>query len=122
MKRIIIIGTRRRDALKDFKIVEKKFLEIYKKGDMIVSGGCKKGGDRFAEKLVRKYNIPKSKIKIFYPDYKTYGRPATFIRNTEVAKFGNEIIACVSSDRTGGTEDTIRKFKKFHPNEPIHIC
>lgn len=25
-------------------------------------------------------------------------------------------------DRTGGTEDIIRKFKRFHPKGKIHLC
>ena len=119
MKNIIIIGSRRRDGHKDFIRTEACFLTIYKKGDMIVSGGCKKGGDRFAEILIKKYNTGK---KIFKPNWKKYGRPATFIRNTKIAKSGGELIACVASDRTGGTEDTIKKFKKFHPNGKIHLC
>jgi len=120
MKRIIIIGSRRRNSNKDFEKVKRWFFSIYKNGDKIVSGGCKKGGDKFAENLANTYGIPK---KIFKPDYEKYGCPAAlFIRNTKVAKFGSIMIACVAPDRTGGTEDTIKKFKKFHPKGKIHLC
>lgn len=38
MKKIIIIGSRRRDSYEDFISIKCVFLTIYKKGDMIVSG------------------------------------------------------------------------------------
>ena len=96
MKNIIIIGSRRRDTFEDLVIVEEAFLKIYKKGDMIISGGCPKGGDRFAELLADKYNVP---IKIFRAEWNRYGRGAGFVRNTDIAKSGGELIACVTSDR-----------------------
>ena len=56
MKVIGIVGTRRRDSEEDFKIVEKEFLKIYERGDVICSGLCGKGADRFAVLLSKKYN------------------------------------------------------------------
>ena len=119
MKRIIIIGSRRRNSSLDFIEVKACFLTIYKKGDMIVSGGCKKGGDRFAEILIDMYNTGK---KIFKAEWKKYGRVAGFERNTDIAKYGTVLIACVAKDRKGGTEDTIRKFKRFHPKGKVYLC
>ena len=120
MKKIIIIGSRRRNTADDYIKVKRQFFAIYKKGDIIVSGGCKKGGDEFAKRIALSFNIPK---RIFKPDLKKYGSPvAFFMRNTEVAKFGDEVIACVAKDRTGGTEDTIKKFEKFHPKGKVYLC
>lgn len=89
---------------------------------MIVSGGCPKGGDRFAEILIKKYNTPKKIFRAKWYQDGEYVRYAGFKRNTSIAKFGDEMIACVAKDRTGGTEDTIRKFRKFHPKGKIHLC
>jgi len=122
MKRIIIIGSRRRNTAGDFVKVKACFLSIYKEGDMIVSGGCKKGGDKFAEILIDMYNTPKKIFRAQWDKDGKFDKFAGFKRNTLIAKFGNEVIACVAADRTGGTEDTIRKFKRFHPNETIHLC
>ena len=116
MKRIIIIGSRRRNSNMDFWIVYEHLINIYEKGDILVSGGCPKGGDLFAEILSSKHNIP---IVIFPADWKKYGCAAGFIRNTIIAQNGDIVIACVAPDRTGGTEDTIKKFKKFNPNGKI---
>lgn len=109
-KTIGIIGTRSRDKKSDFKEVEKEFLKIYKNGDMICSGLCPKGGDRFAVVLQEKYNTDK---KWFPAEWEKFGRRAGFMRNADIAKCSDVLIACVNKDRTGGTEDTIEKFIKF---------
>ena len=105
-----IIGTRRRDSGKAFEKVEKTFNRLsltVRRNCWIVSGGCPKGGDRFAQILAKKYGIP---ILIVYPDWDKYGKGAAFKRNTPVAEMSDIIIACVAKDRKGGTEDTIKKF------------
>ena len=111
-KIIGVIGSRRRKSVFDRNKVVNKFFEIYKDGDWIVSGGCELGGDKFADEIAREYGIP---IITFYPYWKKYGKPAGFIRNTDVAQCADVLIACVAKDRKdrkGGTEDTIEKFEK----------
>ena len=54
MKKIGIIGTRRRNTGSAYKKTEEEFFKVYEDGDHIVSGGCPKGGDRFAEKIAKK--------------------------------------------------------------------
>jgi len=115
MNIIGIIGTRRRDSGEDYKKVEKAFLSIYKKGDGIISGGCSKGGDRFAELISEKFHIC---LKI-YPANWSLGKHAGFLRNTDIAKNSTKLIACVAKDRTGGTEDTIKKFLKFNTKDNL---
>jgi len=106
MKVIGIIGTRRRDSHEDFLATEAKFLEVYQDGDEIVSGGCPHGGDRFAEGLARKYQVP---IKIYYAEWNKLGKRAGYARNGRIADDADVIIACVATDRLGGTEDTLKK-------------
>jgi len=118
MKRIIIIGSRRRDTADDYSATEMQFLNIYEEGDVIISGGCRTGGDAFAERIARKFAVP---ITIYHAKW-SLGRHAGFMRNTTVAENGDEMIACVAAERTGGTEDTIAKFKKRNPDGKVHIC
>lgn len=117
-KIIGIIGTRKRDTSVASHVIINKFDEIYEEGDWICSGGCNKGGDRFAEQIAKSKGIP---ILIFYPNYKKYGSPAAlFIRNGGIADTSDVIIACVMKPQEGisnvigrpkgGTEDTLRKF------------
>ena len=121
-KVIGIVGTRRRDELADLQLCENAFLEIYKKGDSIVSGGCPEGGDRFAEGLAQHYGC---KIRIYYPDHNQLDmglvevnpRAAyaqiNYARNTLIAQSCDVLIAVVAEDRKGGTEDTIKKTLKL---------
>lgn len=132
MKTIGIIGTRRRDTNEDFLLVEAAFLRVYQPGDRICSGLCSTGGDRFAVILVEKYNTSKLWFPAKWDDleapsarirYNKYGKPynanAGFARDTDIARESNPLIACVASDRTGGTEDTITKWERFHPKEKV---
>ena len=75
-----------------------------------------KSGDRFAELIADAYNVP---ITIHKADWKKNGRGAGFVRNTDIARDSDVLIACIAEDRKGGTEDTIKKFKKFHPDGKV---
>lgn len=111
-KVIGIVGSRRRNTGADYDAVLKAFNDVYEKGDTIVSGGCPTGGDAFAEHIAK---VSRVDIKIYYAQWHKLGRGAGFARNTDIAQDAGVLIACVAPDRKGGTEDTIRKFVRFHP-------
>jgi len=117
MKYIGIIGTRKRNSEHDFLCLVDRFLQIYEEGDIIVSGGCPVGGDYFAEILAEAY-CEKEPI-IFYPAWDIYGKRAGFLRNTEIAKQSDVIIALVTKDRnlSRGTMDTVNKM--IGMNKPV---
>ena len=108
-KVIGIVGTRGRDSGLDFKQCLTAFEEICKDDDEIVSGGCPKGGDRFAELIAKRCQVP---IKIYYAKWNKLGKKAGYVRNGNIVKDADILIAVVSSDRLGGTEDTIKKAEK----------
>lgn len=110
MKTIGIVGSRRRDSDKDYGRTCLAFSKVYLQGDRIVSGGCPKGGDRFAEIIAKQDGLT---ITIHYPDWDRHGKSAGFIRNSLIAEDCDILIAVVAEDRTGGTEDTIKKAKKL---------
>jgi hypothetical protein len=110
MKTIGIVGSRRRDSEADYEATLQIFLDHYEPGDELVSGGCPKGGDRFAEVIAKKCQVP---IKIYYAQWNKLGRGAGFARNTNIAEDADVLIAVVASDRKGGTEDTVKKAKKM---------
>ncbi|OGC76269.1 hypothetical protein A2619_02335 [candidate division WWE3 bacterium RIFOXYD1_FULL_39_9] len=116
MKKIGIIGSRRRNTFADKNLVIKAFQSIYEDGDEIVSGGCSEGGDAFAEYIAKSKQVP---ITIYYAKWSLLGKSAGHIRNSFIAQDSDILIACVSQDRTGGTEDTIKKFKKLKPKNKI---
>jgi len=132
MKKIIIIGSRRRDTEEDFQRVYDEFKKVFSPGDMIVSGGCKQGGDRFAEIIASRLGMTEDngQLIIHRPIKPKTGSPvweytkAFYERNTLVARECDEssvVIACCALDRTGGTEDTIRKIRKFGKVADINI-
>jgi len=124
-----VVGSRRRNSYSDIKKIYDeldKRVEEYGIGNItLVSGGCNRGGDRFAEWYQNDAGLPNPMV-IHYPDktnpvylgmVKQNHRAAYAIiayeRNTLIARDSDELIALVASDRKGGTEDTIRKYLKF---------
>ena len=132
-KTIGIVGSRRRAEDSDYEKTERAFFQIYDEGDTIVSGGCPKGGDRFAEIIAEKYEIP---IVIYQAEWDDLTQPdarikenwrgkydanAGFRRNTFIARDADVLIAVVASDRKGGTEDTIRKYRKMGKDDVVFV-
>jgi hypothetical protein len=118
-KFIGIIGSRRRDEEEDFDLIHKEFQKLWEpnKDIVIVSGLCPQGGDRFATILYQKYRTR----KLWFPAEWHIGRHAGFVRNTEVARWSDYLIATPAPDRKGGTEDTIKKFTRFHEHDKLVI-
>jgi len=134
-----IIGSRRRNTLSDLSLVTAMFERVHVPHmTVIVSGGCPTGGDAFAEYIADQWAIPKfryrsrwpidgipaecSHMMIHLPDKGTFletperwrAAKQNYERNTLIAQDSYDfLIACVAIDRTGGTEDTIKKWLKF---------
>jgi hypothetical protein len=110
-KTIGVCGSRRRDTNKDYRLFYESFMNEFRKGDRMVSGGCKKGADSFAEILARSMGLT---IIIHYADWNgADGKRAGFVRNTKIAGDCDVLIALVAEDRKGGTEDTVKKALKM---------
>lgn len=105
-KVIGIVGSRRRDTAEDYQNLCDVLWRILKEGDRLVSGGCKQGADAMAEKIARAGGLT---LTIHYADWDRVGNGAGFVRNTKIAEDCDVLIALVAPDRTGGTEDTVRK-------------
>ena len=114
MKTIGIVGSRRRNSDVDFELLKKIFFDIYEEGDKIVSGGCPRGADKFAEIIAKELGLTEENggLILHRAEWDKHGKGAGFVRNTYIARDSDIIIACVASDRKGGTEDTIKKAEK----------
>lgn len=124
--KIGIVGSRRRNEPEDLDILVEFLSKFDLDGDVqFVSGGCPKGADFFAEVIAKSTGIP---ITIHYPDKSQLPEnpkrrdfaQINFERNTLIARDSDILVALVAPDRKGGTEDTIRKFKKMK-NGPIFL-
>jgi len=116
-----VIGTRSRNTQKDYIKVKNLFLEFYEEGDSICSGLCPEGGDRFAVIIARILRIPEDKRLWFPANWKKFGKAAGFIRNIDIARNSDILIACIADNRKGGTEDTIKKFLKTNKKEDLFL-
>lgn len=114
-----IVGSRRRDTEEDLYLIVNEFNKIdhSKTKIVVVSGLCPEGGDRFATIIYYKHKT----MKLWFPAEWSLGRHAGFVRNTEIARWSDYLIATPSSDRKGGTEDTIRKFTRFHGHDNLVV-
>ena len=114
--RVGIVGSRRRNDFHDRQLLYNFLAKYVEKGYPIhlVSGGCPKGADRFAENIAEELGLgitvhkPDKRLlpaKPLYHDYvKMYHG-----RNTLIAEDCQILVALPSRDRKGGTEDTITK-------------
>ena|SRR3990167_4227142 len=127
-----IVGSRRRNTQDDKKILKEALLKLLEKTQKknklveLVSGGCPKGADKFAEELAEELDL---KITIHYPDkkkmrfqaYSEYAR-ICYERNTLIAQDSDILIAVVHKDRKGGTEDTVKKAERFGKKVVLLKC
>jgi len=128
--RIGVVGSRRRNSKEDrsllLDVIISKIAEHGIDKIQLVSGGCSKGADRFAEDIHKELALPLPMI-IHRPD-KTKLNPnlptraawaeINYARNTLIAEDSNILLAMVAPDRKGGTEDTIKKFRRIKRKEP----
>jgi hypothetical protein len=99
--RVIIAGSR---SIKNYDIVEKAVRDSGFEITQIISGGAG-GVDELGEQFAARYNIP---ISYFLANWVAYGRSAGMIRNTDMAKNADALIA-IWDGKSVGTKDMIDK-------------
>ena len=111
--KIGIVGSRRSNSYFDNSVVMsivKKAIDRYGSQNItVVSGGCPKGADFFAEKAADALGLQKLIFPVErkdFPDKYSFVREA-FARNLKIAENSDIVFALVHSDRTGGTENTV---------------
>lgn len=125
MKKIGVVGSRRRNEERDFFLVRGRIYLHMRPGDSLVSGGCKEGADHFAEAVYEQFKayFPLGQMIIHLPDktkldkrlpYRAAYAKIAYARNELIARDSNILIACVAPDRTGGTENTIKHFLRIN--------
>lgn len=101
--KIGIVGSRDiKDAEEVYKIICEK---VPSNCTEIVSGGAY-GVDSLAERYAKENGIV---MKVFYPEYEKYGKMATLIRNTEIVRHSDKVLAFFCNEDSKGTADTVKK-------------
>ncbi len=114
---IAIVGSRRRvDKEKVFQLVDNLPYDA-----IVISGGCK-GIDSWAVKRAAERNL---EVKVFKPNLaevesRIEATKRYYARNKQIAEAADIIHAFVASDRTGGTENTIKYAREFEKKIVIH--
>ena len=102
----------------DKNLLREKIKSFTDENIVLVSGGCKQGADSFAEEIAKELGL---EIIIYSPDLTSCKRRHEFTkeyykRNKMIAEKSDVLIALVSPDRKGGTENTIKEFLKNKSN------
>jgi predicted Rossmann fold nucleotide-binding protein DprA/Smf involved in DNA uptake len=103
-KKLAIVGSRNFD---DYALLNEKLAPYKDVAGLVVSGGAK-GADSLGEKWAKENNIP---VKIFYPDWKKYGRAAGLVRNKEIIN-NAEVVIAFWDGQSSGTKSSIELAKK----------
>jgi hypothetical protein len=86
MVKLAIIGSR---TFNNYKLLEQELEQYKDKVSLVISGGAK-GADSLGEFWAKENNI---KTLIFLPDWDKYGKRAGFIRNEDIIKNCDCVIA-----------------------------
>lgn len=103
--KLAIIGSRN---FNDYSLLKEEVSNI-QNVSVIISGGAK-GADQLAEQLGKELNIP---LEIYHPDWAQFGRAAGPIRNTDIIK-NSDMVLAFWDGKSRGTFDGIKKAKKFN--------
>lgn len=107
----IVAGSR---SVSSLETVEQALLESRMYPTTIVSGAAR-GADKLGEQLADKYDIKKT---IVAADWDTYGKQAGMIRNTQMAKQADSLIA-IWDGRSKGTKHMIDTMSKL--SKPVYV-
>jgi predicted Rossmann fold nucleotide-binding protein DprA/Smf involved in DNA uptake len=81
----------------------------------IISGGAR-GADRLAARYARENQIP---LQEFLPDWKTHGRKAGILRNRDIIKNADAVVAFWDG-KSRGTQNSIELAEKSNKKLYVH--
>lgn len=106
--RVAIVGSRSIDDYSWMEVVlEERFPDVRAVQHVVSGGGA--GVDTNGVKWARKRNI---KIIELLPDWKKHGKAAGMIRNTDIVK-DSDVVLAFWDGKSKGTLDSIKKAKQF---------
>jgi hypothetical protein len=106
--KLAIVGYRGFNDYDRFKRELVLFIEEYGEPLEIISGGAK-GADSLAERYAREENLP---VIVLKADWKSHGRRAGVLRNTDIIARATHALAFPSKNGKG-TQDSTRKARQL---------
>lgn len=113
MLKIAIVGSRDYANLPQIR----HYVQSLPRGTIIVSGGAR-GVDSVAEAAAVECGL---QTLIFYPDWDKHGRSAGFIRNNDIIK-SSDIVVAFWDGVSRGTLSSINLAKKYGKPLVIYLC
>lgn len=109
IKRIAIVGSRNFHDYERFKLHVDSILcsEQHDASDYVIISGGAQGADTLAERYAKEKGY---ELVVYRPNWKTYGKRAGIMRNTDIINDADMCIAFPSKSGRG-TQDSIRKSK-----------
>lgn len=107
-RRIAVVGSR---AFKNWNQLKTVLDDLLEEDDEIVSGGAL-GVDSMAQRYAKETG---HNIKIYYPKYARFGKPATFIRNKDIVADSHVVVAFYAKGKfgSGGTANSAEWARKL---------
>jgi hypothetical protein len=109
--KIAIVGSRGYPNLDE---VHNYVVNNFEHGDVLVSGGAR-GVDAAAERTAQELHL---ETLIFLPDWNTYGKSAGFIRNQDIIKNADRVVAFWDG-KSRGTQHSMNLAKQY--NKPLEV-
>ena len=103
--KVIIAGSR---TFENYDLLKSTMASCGLVVDEVVSG-CARGADSLGEVWAKENNIP---VKKFPANWAKYGKAAGSVRNEEMARYGNVLVAFLVKNSVG-TKDMIRVAKRY---------
>ncbi len=107
--KVIIAGSREGVTYSDIEKGVEQFENAWGLITEVVSG-CAAGADTLGEQYADEHDIP---AKLFPANWQKYGKGAGYIRNTEMAKYADGLIA-ISVNDSRGTANMIQTAKRLN--------
>ena len=104
--KLAIVGSR---TFRNYDLLNEYLKPHASKISLIISGGAK-GADYLAEIFAKENSIP---IKIFVPDWDKYGKKAGYLRNVDIIKACDAVVAFWDG-KSKGTEHDIKLADEHH--------
>lgn len=103
---VAIVGSR---GFTDYSFLHKRIRKIMRLYHIscIVSGGAN-GADSLAERFAQEHGIS---LKVFKPDWDQFGKRAGILRNIEIVK-ASDVVVAFWDQKSRGTEFTINECKR----------
>ena len=115
MVKVGICGSRSIDSKEYvFSVLDFYLSRLLEENEVVIVSGGAIGIDRLGAQWAE---LRKLKTEIYLPDYKQYGKSATFLRNQQIIDNSDYLIAITTG--SNGTADSIKRAVK--KNIPIKI-